>query len=257
MAAGSSSAARRGASAARLAVLAVGAAVYVWFVSQQSVWERLLHALFPAEPDLTFPGGTVAELTAQHLAIVGVASFATIAVGVPLGIWVTRESGRDFRQVVGAAVDFGQVFPPVAVLALAMPLLGFGLWPAVIALFLYGLFPVVSNTIAGIESVPDSVREAARGMGFGRVGILMRVELPLAASVIMAGVRTSVVITIGTATVAAVVGAGGLGGPIIGGINVQNLAYVVQGSLSAALLAVLADALLAEAERWLAPRGLA
>jgi len=242
--------------AVRLVLLALATAAYAWLVSNQAFWERLLGALFPDEPDLLFPGGTIAQLTAEHLAIVGVASAATIAVGIPLGIWVTRASGRDFRQVVGAAVDFGQVFPPVAVLALAMPILGFGLWPSVIALFLYGLFPVVSNTIAGIEGVPENVREAARGMGFDPTRILTRVELPLAAPVIMAGVRTSVVITIGTATVAAVVGAGGLGGPIIGGINVQNLAYVLQGSLAAALLAVLADAILAEAERRLTPRGL-
>jgi len=242
---------------ARLVLLALATVGYVWLVSNQAFWERLLGALFPDEPDLLFPGGTVAQLTGEHLAIVGVASLATITVGIPLGIWVTRASGRDFRQVVGAFVDFGQVFPPVAVLALAMPILGFGLWPSVIALFLYGLFPVVSNTVAGLEAVPQDVREAARGMGFDGTRTLTRVELPLAASVIMAGVRTSVVITIGTATVAAVVGAGGLGGPIIGGISVQNLAYVLQGSLAAALLAVLADSLLAEAERRLTPRGLA
>jgi osmoprotectant transport system permease protein len=141
----------------------------------------------------------------------------------------------------------------VAVLAVLMPLMGFGAGPAVVALFLYGLFPVVSNTIAGIEGVPPDVVEAARGMGMGRWRILGMVELPLAARVIMAGIRTSVVITIGTATVAAFVGAGGLGDPIIGGIQVLNMAWVLQGAVVAAALALIVDAALGLLEEALTP----
>lgn len=241
----------------RPALAALAAAViFGVLVSQQRFWVSTLTALFPDAARPVYPAATVAQLTLQHLEIVLISSGLTLLVGIPLGIWVTRPSGADFRGIVAAAVDFGQTFPPVAVLALMMPILGFGLWPAVVALFLYGLFPVVSNTVAGLEAVPRTVIDAARGMGMGRARILFRVELPLSARVMMAGVRTSVVINVGTATVAAAVGAGGLGDPIIGGINVQNMAYVLQGATVAALLAVVADGILAAAERLLTPRGL-
>ncbi len=242
----------------RMPILAAltGAVLFAWIVTQQELWVRALTEVFPRAARPVYPGATMAELTIEHLRLVGISSCLTMIVGVPLGIWVTRPSGADFREVVATAVDFGQTFPPVAVLALMVPILGFGLWPAVVALFLYGMFPVVSNTVAGLEAVPRTLIDAARGMGMGRGRILLQVEMPLAARVIMAGVRTSVVINIGTATVAAAVGAGGLGDPIIGGINVQNMAYVLQGALAAAMLAVVADGLLASAERLLTPRGL-
>ncbi|MBE0416777.1 MAG: ABC transporter permease [Coriobacteriia bacterium] len=233
-----------------------GTMLFAWIVGQQELWASVLGSLFPESARPVYPAATVAELTMQHLRLVGISSGLTLLVGIPLGMWVTRPSGADFREIVSAAVDFGQTFPPVAVLALMMPILGFGLWPAVVALFLYGMFPVVSNTVAGLEAVPRTVIDAARGMGMDRARILFTVEMPLAARIIMAGVRTSVVINIGTATVAAAVGAGGLGDPIIGGISVQNMAYVLQGATAAALLAVVADGLLAGAERLLTPRGL-
>jgi osmoprotectant transport system permease protein len=140
------------------------------------------------------------------------------------------------------------------VLALALPVLGFGAVPTVAALFLYGLFPVVSGTIAGIESVPPAVLDAARGMGMSRTEQLMRVELPLAARLIISGIRTSVIINIGTATVGAAVGASGLGVPIIGGlVGTQNVAYVLEGAIPAAILAILADALLGQVEAAVTP----
>jgi osmoprotectant transport system permease protein len=237
-----------------LALTVAAVAAFAWLIAQQGLWAGVLARLFPDEPQPVFATATLAQLTLRHLQLVGVSSALTIAVGLPLGIWVTRESGRDFRDLVAAGVDFGQTFPPVAVLALAMPLLGLGFWPAILALWLYGLFPVVSNTVAGLDAVPSSVLEAARGMGMGRWRILVGVELPLAARVIMAGIRNSVIINIGTATVAAAVGAGGLGDPIIGGINTQNMAYVLQGAVTAALLAVLADALMARVEEAVTPQ---
>jgi len=230
------------------AAVLLAAGVFVWLLSWTSLWAGVLVRLFPGEPDVLFTNATLLELTARHVVIVAVSSALTIAVGLPLGIWATRPSGRDFRQLISAAVDFGQTFPPVAVLALMVPVLGFGFWPVIVALFLYGLFPVVSNTLAGLDAVPPAVLEAARGMGMGRWRILAAVELPLSARIIMAGIRNSVIINIGTATVGAAVGAGGLGDPIIGGINVQNMAWVLQGAVVAALLAVLVDAALAEVE---------
>jgi osmoprotectant transport system permease protein len=150
----------------------------------------------------------------------------------------------------------GQTFPPVAVLALALPYFGFGLRPTLIALVAYGLLPVVRNTIAGLEAVPADLKEAARGMGMSPMRLLVSVELPLALRVILAGVRISAVYTIGTATVAPLIGAGGLGVPIIAGLAVSNLALVIQGALPVALLALLSDFALGRLELVLTPQGL-
>jgi osmoprotectant transport system permease protein len=256
------------------ALVAGAVAAFAYVVSRQDWWAAALAGVFPSLPQSVYPSASVAELVAQHLHIVLISSAITIAAGVPLGVWVTRRSGRDFRDLVSAAVDFGQTFPPVAVLALMMPLLGLGPRPAIVALFLYGLFPVVSGTVAGIDAVPPSVLDAARGMGMGPWRILLTVELPLSARVIMGGIRTSVIVNIGTATVAATVplttgnspyrnratiaavtGAGGLGAPIFSGITTQNSAFVLEGAAAAAMLAVLADATLGRLEELVTPRG--
>jgi len=127
-------------------------------------------------------------------------------------------------------------------------MLGFGLLPTVVALFLYGLLPVVRNTIAGLRAVPRDVLDAAYGIGMSRMQALVQIEIPLAARVILAGVRISVIINIGTAMIGAVIGAGGLGSPIIAGLVQDNIAYIIEGALPAAILAVLADQLLANVE---------
>jgi osmoprotectant transport system permease protein len=150
--------------------------------------------------------------------------------------------------IVTDITSFGQTFPPVAVLALAVPALGFGLKPTIVALFLYGLLPVVRNTIAGLRAVPPHLLDAAYGMGMGQWQALLRVELPLSMPVILAGVRISVIINIGTAMIGAVIGAGGLGSPIIAGLVRDNLAFIIEGALPAALLAILADQFLANIE---------
>jgi osmoprotectant transport system permease protein len=236
-----------------LALTLAGAATFVWLVMQQQLWVAALSRLFPLDqpPVYQVP---LAELVWQHVLIVAASSTITILIGLPLGIWVTRPSGRDFHDVVSAGVDFGQTFPPVAVLALAVPVLGFGWAPALLALTVYGLFPVVSGTVAGLGAVSPAVVDAATGLGIGRARILWTVEMPLSARVIMAGIRTSVIINVGTATVAAAVGYGGLGAPIIGGINVQNTAWIVEGALTAGLLAIVLDQLLARLEEFVTPQ---
>ena len=187
-------------------------------------------------------------LVMQHVALVGISSSLTIVIGVPLGVFVTRSAGGPFLPVTNDITALGQTFPPVAVLALAVPLTGFGLKPTVLALILYGLLPVVRNTVAGLTSVPLATSDAARGLGLTGRQILLRVELPLAAGVILAGVRTSVVINVGTAMIGAVIGAGGLGSPIVAGLVQDNLALVVEGALPAALLALLLDQTIAGVE---------
>jgi osmoprotectant transport system permease protein len=143
--------------------------------------------------------------------------------------------------MVETVAAIGQTFPPVAVLALAVPLIGFGAGPALIALIIYGLLPIVENTITGLTTIPPATTDAARGIGMRPARILLQVELPLAAPVILAGVRISVIINLGTAAIASTVGAKSLGTPIIVGLNGSNTAYVLQGAILLGLLAILAD----------------
>lgn len=127
-------------------------------------------------------------------------------------------------------------------------MLGFGFAPTILALFLYGLLPIVRNTVTGLQSIPETVVDAAQGMGMGPTQTLLNVEMPLAARVILAGIRISVIINIGTAMIGATIGAGGLGSPIVAGLVENNIAYVIEGALPAAMLAILVDRLLANVE---------
>ncbi len=228
----------------RWVVLAAAAALFVVVVVNTGWWQAVFQAIFASQTEVLYPRATPLMLVWEHVQLVGISSAVTVAVGIPLGVWVTRSSGREFLQLVTDITSVGQTFPPVAVLALAVPALGFGLVPTVVALFLYGLLPVVRNTIAGLRSVPVDALDAARGMGMGRWQALWRVELPMAAPIILAGVRISVIINIGTAMIGAVIGAGGLGTTVVAGLVRNNLAFVVEGALAAALLAILVDQLL-------------
>jgi osmoprotectant transport system permease protein len=197
-----------------------------------------------AYPELDRPlyeQDSFAALLWAHLWIVVVSSGAAALVGVAAGLAVTRDAGREFRPLVETLVAIGQTVPPVAVLAIAVPLLGFGAAPTLLALFLYGLLPIVRGTIAGIEAVPAAVREAAAGAGMSPWQALRHAELPLAWPGLLAGLRSSVAINIGTATIAATVGVRTLGSPIIVGLAGFNTAYVIQGALLVALLAVAVD----------------
>lgn len=238
--------------ARRWALLGLLTAGFIVLVAMQGWWEGALGFLFPNESPVLYPTSTLLVLVWEHVQLVAISSGLTILIGVPLGIWVTRPSGRDFLPIVTDLTSIGQTFPPIAVLALAVPAVGFGATPTIIALFLYGLLPVVRNTIAGLRAVPPDALDAAYGMGMSRTRALIRVELPLAASVILAGVRISVIINIGTAMIGAAIGAGGLGHPVIAGLVRDNLAFIVQGAVPAAMLAVLIDQLLANSERRLA-----
>ena len=207
-----------------------------------SVWEALFRPLFPHLDKLVYSRAPLWELVLQHANLVAVSSFLATLVGAGLGIFVTRRQGKEFLPVVNSLVSIGQTFPPVAVLAVSVPAVGFGYQPTIIALFLYGLLPIVRNTISGLESVRREIHESAQGMGLTPLQILFWVELPLARKVIVAGIRTSVVINIGTATIGATIGAGGLGVPIIAGLNSDNTAFILQGAVLSGLFAILADA---------------
>ncbi|MGI2335577.1 MAG: ABC transporter permease [Dehalogenimonas sp.] len=231
-------------------ILGVATVLFLVVIANPDWWSWVLRFLFPDESQVLYTRDSLLQLTFEHLRLVGLSSGLTILIGLPLGIWVTRRSGISFQPIVNNLVSIGQTFPPVAVLALAVPVLGFGLKPTVLALFLYGLLPVVRNTIAGIQAVPFASIDAAWGLGMSRRQTLLRVEIPLAARVILTGVRISVIINIGTAMIGAVIGAGGLGMPVVAGLAQDNVAYILQGVIPAAFLAIIVDRILVGIERF-------
>jgi osmoprotectant transport system permease protein len=233
----------------RWLIFVLFAGAFVVIVANSGWWEWSLRRLFPSEPVVLHPGAPLIVLVWQHIQLVAISSGITILFGVPLGIGVTRASGRDFLSIVSSVTSLSQTFPPVAVLALAVPLFGFGALPTVLALFLYGLLPVVRNTVAGLQSVNKDSLDAAYGVGMSRWQALVKIEIPLALPVILAGIRISVVINVGTAMIGAVIGAGGLGSPIVAGLVRDNLAFILEGALPAAMLALLVDRLLVNLER--------
>jgi osmoprotectant transport system permease protein len=213
----------------------------------------LLERAFPGVEPVIYNRDSFLALFLSQLGLVAAASFAASLVGISVAVFVTRPAGRDFRAMVDALATVGQTFPPAAVLAIAVPMVGFGARPTVIALFLYGLLPIIENAIAGLEGVPHGVREAAEGMGLSGWQRLYQVDLPLAAPVILAGIRVSVTIAIGTATIGSTVGALTLGTPIFDGLVANKLPFVLEGAVVVALFAILTDLLFAHLERWLRP----
>ena len=203
--------------------------------------EPLFASLFPQLERPVYRQEPFTQLLWQHVLLVGASGAIAVLVGTLAGIWVTRPSGRAFRPVLETLVSMGQTLPPVAVLALAVPAVGFGELPALIALTLYGLLPVVQGTITGLHAVPAPVLQAANGMGLSPWQRLRQVEGPLAMPVWLSGVRTSVIINIGTAAIASTVGAKTLGSPIIVGLSGFNTAYVLQGAVVVGMLAVVVD----------------
>jgi osmoprotectant transport system permease protein len=193
--------------------------------------------------------GNLALLALAQLGTVCLAAAASALVAVGLGIIVTRPSGAEFLPLSRTLVNIGQTFPPVAVLAVTVPLVGFGEKPTLIALFAYGLLPIFENTITGLRSCPPQVLEAASGMGMSALQRLRAVELPLAMPLILEGIRLSLVINVGTATIGSTVAAKGLGEVIIAGLLSNNTAFILQGGLVTGLMAILLYDALAALER--------
>jgi len=201
----------------------------------------LFSFLFPQLERPVYTQEPFAWLLWQHLLLVGASSLFSVVVGSAIGVWVTRPAGHAFRPLVESVLAMSQAFPPVAVLALAVPVVGFGELPALLALALYGLLPVVQGSVSGLQGVPAAQRQAAWSLGLTPRQCLRYVDLPLALPVWLSGVRTSVIINIGTAAIASTVGAKTLGSPIIIGLSGFNTAYVLQGAMLVALLAVAVD----------------
>lgn len=226
-------------------LLAVLFGVTIWMTSLGSV------GIFKM-----FPPQKVLSATIKHLQIVGAAELLAIIVGIPIGFLSTRRSFRFISPVLIGIANVGQTVPTLAFIGIAGAVLGMGYEAAVMALFIYAMLPIIRNTYAGINSVDPAVKEAAIGMGMSITQVTMRVELPLARPVVIAGIRTSTVVNVGTAAVAGMIGAGGLGELIITGIAVRVTELILQGAAPTAALAIVLDALLKGIEDWMTPRGL-
>jgi osmoprotectant transport system permease protein len=190
----------------------------------------------------------------RHVELVASSLGLAVAVGVPLGV-IAAEAPALGRVLVGAT-SVAQTIPALALLCFFVPFLGTGKLPALAALFVYGLLPIVRNTVAGLQGIAPPLREAAVALGLGRWARLVSVELPLASRTILAGVQTSAVVSVGGATLAAFVGAGGFGAPISAGLNLDDTDLILQGAIPAALLALAVEGSFALATRALVPRGL-
>jgi osmoprotectant transport system permease protein len=190
-------------------------------------------------------------LTSRHLLLVVVALLAAIVVAVPLGLGLER-SRRIAEPTIGA-LGVLETIPSIALLAFMIPLLGVGFTPAVVALWLYALYPIARGTFTGVRDADPDAVAAAEALGTTPGQRLMWVRLPLAAPVIMAGIRTAAVITVGAATLAAFIGAGGLGEPIVAGLALADTRMILSGALPAAALALAVDGVLALVERLVTP----
>lgn len=198
----------------------------------------------------------IASLTGEHLILVGISMTAAILVGLPLGIAASRP-GASSHLILGA-VGVLQTIPALALLALLVPVPFLGISPltAIVALFLYSLLPIVRNTSSGLQDIDTELRESARALGLTPATRLIRIYLPLASRPILAGIKTSSVINVGTATLAALIGGGGLGEPIISGLSLNDHRTILAGAIPAALLALIVQVAFDAADRWLIPAGL-
>ncbi len=229
-----------------IVLLTVSVAVYVWATSQDldSIERR----------GLRLDG--ITDAFVEHLRLSFVSTVFVILIAVPLGVLLTRRGARPLVPPVLALANIGQAVPSIGVLVLLALVWAIGFWPAIVALVAYSALPVIRNTMVGLQQVDQSVIEAARGMGMTKAAVLRKIELPLAVPVILAGVRTALVINVGTATLATFVNGGGLGDIINAGLTSNRQTVTLVGSVLAASLALFIDHLGGIAESRLSPKGL-
>ncbi|MFE1954377.1 ABC transporter permease [Streptomyces sp. NPDC059524] len=200
--------------------------------------------------------GQVWKALRQHISLTVISTFFVLIIAIPLGILLTRKMFRKATPVALAIANMGQATPAIGLLALLVIWIGIGEKSALIGIIIYAILPVLSNTIAGLKANDPTLLEAARGIGMSPLGVLSKVELPLAVPLILAGVRTALVLNVGTATLATFGGGGGLGVLITTGITNQRMPVLMLGSILTIALALLVDWLASLAELLLRPRGL-
>ncbi|MGX1670231.1 ABC transporter permease [Streptomyces sp. NPDC055400] len=227
-------------------IVAVLLATWLWF--QQATLDTIT--------ENAISGGQVWKLVKQHIYLTVVSTFFVLIIAIPLGILLTRRMFRKATPFALAFANMGQATPAIGLLALLVIWLGIGRRSALIGIIIYAILPVLSNTIAGLKANDPTLLESARGIGMSPFGVLTKVELPLAVPLILAGVRTALVLNVGTATLATFGGGGGLGVLITTGITNQRMPVLVLGSVLTVALALLVDWLASLAELLLRPRGL-
>ena len=192
--------------------------------------------------------------TRDHLQLVTLSLVAAVIVAIPLGIAAAKLPR--FGQIILGVIGVMQTIPSMAILVFMIPLLGIGFWPAIAALFLYSLLPIVRNTYQGLTIIPHSLQESAAVLGLEPFARLRLLELPLASPMILAGIKTAAVINVGTATIGVLIGAGGYGEPILNGVRLNNHSMILQGAIPAAVLAIVMQGLFDRIEKWYVPEGL-
>lgn len=228
-----------------LAILWGGTYFWVSTMQLDSIEQRYLNQRF------------LTQATVEHLQLTAVSTLIVIGIAIPLGIILTRRFARAAVPVVLAVANIGQGVPSVGLITLFVLTTGnFGFWPVVIGLVAYSALPILRNTMVGLEQVDSSLLKASRGMGMSPFKVLLSVELPLAVPVMIAGIRTALIINVGTATLATFFGAGGLGGAIFGGFQLDRDPVLIVGVVMASGLALLIDYVAGSAGRLLSPRGL-
>ena len=238
------------------AMTAMNARAKLDHVSEATVASDFLARAFGFDDPVRGEGraARIARTTREHLALVALSLSCAIVAAIPLGIVCARR--RRLGAFILGATGVVQTIPSLALLVFMIPLLGIGARPAVVALFLYSLLPIVRNTASGLSSIPASIRDSAQALGLPSLARLRLIELPMASPAVLAGIKTSAVINVGTATLGALVGAGGYGQPILTGIRLDAMGLILEGAVPAAALALLVQVSFALLERVLVPRGL-
>ncbi|NUP22182.1 MAG: ABC transporter permease [Streptomyces sp.] len=221
-----------------------------------ATWLWFQQADLDAVSENALSNGQVSQALWEHIELTAISTFFVLIIAIPLGILLTRRAFRKATPVAVAIANMGQATPAIGLLALLVIWLGIGRKAALIGMIAYAVLPVLSNTMAGLKANDPTMLEAARGIGMSPMGVLTRVELPLAVPLILAGVRTALVLNVGTATLAVFGGGGGLGVLITAGITNQRMPVLVLGSILTVALALLVDWLASLAEVLLRPRGL-
>lgn len=229
-----------------LVLLVLIAAVFVWLGS----------ADLTATERSTLDPAKLWRMTVEHVELTAMGTLIVLVIAVPLGILLTRGPFRKASSWVIVVANFGQAAPAIGVVVLLAFWLGFGFWPAVVALVLYAILPVLRNTMVGLDGVDQRLTEAGRGMGMSAMAVLIKVELPLAVPVMLSGIRTALVLLVGTAALATFVNGGGLGLLITTGVNLSQTTVLVVGSLLVALLALVIDWIGRVVEYVARPKGL-
>ncbi|KAF0225086.1 MAG: osmoprotectant uptake system [Erysipelotrichaceae bacterium] len=224
-------------------VIGLYLALFLWWIFDFATIKSLFLEGLGQRPDL-IQRTSLAELALQHLNIVFISTSIAIVIGLGLGMIIHYTHLEELKDMALKLASIGETIPSAAIIALSVPLYGYGDRPIILALIIYAILPILRNTIVGLESISKPIIDAAKGVGLSKWQQMIKIELPLSQPTLLAGIRTALVINISAATIGATVGAGGFGVPIIAGIRTYDPVMVIQGSIPVILMALFADRLL-------------